>query len=192
MTIAGPFPLLDRWYFTNNPSKNPHAPFSDDFHTFGLEWTEDHLLTWIDQPANTNLYVKFNQPFWQRGFFPLTFENGTKVVDPWSQTGRSSTPFDQGMQYDCFCLIIEKHSISAVKHGLICHSLVIDFYLILNVAIGGTNGWFADEVANKPWVDGSPTAPYDFWAAKNQWYSTWPTDSTRGMTIDYVKMWQKC
>ena len=29
------------------------------------------------------------------------------------------------------------------------------FYLILDVAVGGTNGWFPDGAGNKPWLDGS-------------------------------------
>ena len=29
------------------------------------------------------------------------------------------------------------------------------FYLIMNVAVGGTNGWFPDGVGGKPWLDGS-------------------------------------
>jgi hypothetical protein len=38
-----------------------------------------------------------------------------------------------------------------------------DFYLILNVATGGTNGFFPDGVANpggKPWVNNSPVVNY--------------------------------
>lgn len=31
----------------------------------------------------------------------------------------------------------------------------------MDVAVGGTNGWFPDGVGNKPWVDSSPTAPFD-------------------------------
>lgn len=49
----------------------------------------------------------FDKPFWAKGDFPPSTPNGTSLVDPWSQTGRDSTPFDQ------------------------------DFYLILNVAVGG-------------------------------------------------------
>lgn len=30
----------------------------------------------------------------------------------------------------------------------------IEFYLILDVAVGGTNGWFPDG-SEKPWLDGS-------------------------------------
>ncbi|KAK0329936.1 hypothetical protein LTR94_034767, partial [Friedmanniomyces endolithicus] len=62
------------------------------------------------------MYASFNKPFWQKGNFPPSDSNGTRLVDPWSQTGKDSTPFDQ------------------------------DFYLILNVAVGGTNGWFEDGV----------------------------------------------
>ncbi|TLD23572.1 glycoside hydrolase family protein [Venturia nashicola] len=29
-----------------------------------------------------------------------------------------------------------------------------DFYLILDVAVGGTNAWFKDGASGKPWVDG--------------------------------------
>jgi len=38
-----------------------------------------------------------------------------------------------------------------------------DFYLILNVAVGGTNGFFPDGVANpggKPWLNTSPVVNY--------------------------------
>jgi hypothetical protein len=31
----------------------------------------------------------------------------------------------------------------------------IEFYLILNVAVGGTNGWFPDVQGDKPWLDAS-------------------------------------
>lgn len=67
------------------------------------------------------------------------------------------------------------------------------FYLILNVAVGGTNGFFPDNVGGKPWLDSSTTAMSDFWAAKDRWYPTWPTDPTeRGMAVRSVKMWQRC
>jgi hypothetical protein len=31
----------------------------------------------------------------------------------------------------------------------------IEFYLIMDLAAGGTSGWFPDNVGNKPWYDGS-------------------------------------
>ena len=29
------------------------------------------------------------------------------------------------------------------------------FFLIMNVAVGGTNGWFPDNLGDKPWLDQS-------------------------------------
>lgn len=34
---------------------------------YGLLWTEQGLLTYVDSPNNTVLYVPFNQSFWQKG-----------------------------------------------------------------------------------------------------------------------------
>ena len=89
----------------------------------------------------------------------MSDSNGTRLVDPWSQTGSDATPFDQ------------------------------NFYLILNVAVGGTNGWFTDGESSKPWVDGSQTAKLEFWQAKNQWYPTWEQNGQ--MSVKSVKMWQQ-
>ena len=111
--------------------------------TYGLEWTPTHLYTYIDTRLMQVLYTDFKTPFWRRGDFPVSDTNGTAFVDPWSQTGNPATPFDE------------------------------PFYLILNVAVGGTNGWFEDGKAGKPWVDASPTARKDFWDAKDRWYPTW-------------------
>lgn len=49
---------------------------------------------------------------WDRGNFGQAIVNHSALHDPWSQAGKPNTPFDQ------------------------------DFYLILNVAVGGTNGYF--------------------------------------------------
>jgi hypothetical protein len=105
------------------------------------------------------MYTHFNEPFWKYGQFPLSDSNGTSLQDPWSYTGRDSTPFDQ------------------------------NFYLILNVAVGGTNGWFKDGASGKPWLDGSATAPKDFWDARDQWYPTWQKNGE--MRVKSVKMWQQ-
>ncbi|PVD21156.1 hypothetical protein C0Q70_19323 [Pomacea canaliculata] len=65
-----------------------------------------------------------------------------------------------------------------------------DFFLILNVAVGGTNGYFPDGwnygVA-KPWPNNSPHANADFWAKRNQWESTWHGNNA-AMEIDYVEL----
>ena len=155
----GPDTANDAWWRTNVKRNALHTTFSKTFHTFGLEWSEKYLFTYIDTRLLQVLYTNFNAPLWQRGNFPLSSSNGTRLVDPWSQTGNDATPFDQ------------------------------DFYLILNVAVGGTNGWFQDGVEGKPWVDQSPTARHDFWNAQSQWYPTWK-DNGR-MAVKSVKIWQQ-
>ncbi|KAH3775029.1 beta-1,3-glucan-binding protein-like [Dreissena polymorpha] len=66
------------------------------------------------------------------------------------------------------------------------------FYLILNVAIGGTNGFFPDDWtynSRKPWNNNSPTEPADFWNHKNDWLPSWQGDNV-AMEVDYVEMFQ--
>ncbi|KXN69865.1 glycoside hydrolase family 16 protein [Conidiobolus coronatus NRRL 28638] len=124
--------------------------FSDDFHTFTLEWTGDYLRTYVDnQPVLT---VNYDKSYWDRGQFPSYLNN------PWQ--GRSkSAPFDR------------------------------DFYLIFNVAVGGTNGYFPEGAGNKPWSNQSPVAMKEFWDNRNQWLPTWPKDDRRDLIIDYVRVY---
>ncbi|KAF7511312.1 hypothetical protein GJ744_004877 [Endocarpon pusillum] len=155
----GPNPANDAWWRTNVKRNALHTTYASKFHTFGMEWSEKYLFTYIDTRLLQVLYANFDIPLWERGDFPLSDSNGTRLVDPWSQTGNAATPFDQ------------------------------DFYLILNVAVGGTNGWFEDGKSGKPWVDGSPTARKDFWNAKDSWYPTWEANGQ--MKVKSVKMWQQ-
>jgi len=75
--------------------------------------------------------LRFNVPFWERGNFPATISNGSQQVALQNpwQGRPNSAPFDQ------------------------------PFYLILDVAVGGTNGWFPDDTAEKgakkPWFNGA-------------------------------------
>lgn len=63
------------------------------------------------------------------------------------------------------------------------------FYLIMNVAVGGTNGWFKDGIGGKSWSDQSATAKLDFWNDRNNWYPTWKEKGQ--MEVQSVKMWQQ-
>jgi beta-glucanase (GH16 family) len=156
----GPDPTNDAYLRTHNFKNALHSEYGDGFHTFGLEWTEKYLFTYIDSRLLQVMYNTFSKPFWPQGGFPFATENGTRLVDPWSQTGRPQTPFDQY------------------------------FYLIINVAVGGQNGWFLDGADGKPWIDASATARNDFWNARDRWYPTWEKNGQ--MIVDSVKMWQKC
>ncbi|KAF9053306.1 ectomycorrhiza-upregulated GH16 glucan endo-1,3-beta-glucosidase precursor [Panaeolus papilionaceus] len=139
--------------------------FASGFHTYALEWTPDFLRIYVDTRLHTLLDFRFNKPFFQRGDFPDTIFNGSSLVPLGNPwiNGTNATPFDQ------------------------------DFYLILNVAVGATSGWFPDFQGDKPWLDRAQSPQRDF--AKNiaQWYPTWPQKvEDRAMIVDSVKMWKHC
>jgi len=63
-----------------------------------------------------------------------------------------------------------------------------EYYFVLNVAVGGTVGYFKDGVAGKPWNDKSPNAVNDFYNAKGSWFSTWNGEDS-ALKVDYIKVW---
>ena len=76
------FPLTTEIY--THPSK-----LSDDFHTYGLYWSEDRLYTYIDDPDNVVLDVDFtDKTMWDFGKFPSNYEN------PWEDAGNNA-PFNK-------------------------------------------------------------------------------------------------
>lgn len=64
-----------------------------------------------------------------------------------------------------------------------------EFYLTLNVAVGGTNAYFPDSQGGKCWENASPTAALDFWKCRSEWQKTWVGDDV-AMQIDHVRVWQ--
>ncbi|XP_071954283.1 beta-1,3-glucan-binding protein-like [Antedon mediterranea] len=126
-------------------------------------------LEWTEQ--SIKLYVDNDlilnvdpgEGFWEFGEFAKQAPN---IANPWANSDNKMAPFDQ------------------------------EFYIVMNVAVGGTN-YFSDSFTNgdypKPWNNNSPTAPKDFWNAKDSWYKTWhPTENNgegAAMQIDYVKVW---
>ncbi|GFZ51700.1 hypothetical protein JCM24511_09468 [Saitozyma sp. JCM 24511] len=162
----GPLPQFDSWWRTFGIQQNRIRGYHADFHKYTLEWDERYLTIYIDNRVYSSLDLSFDRSFWTRGNFPAYYVNGSETVklsNPWVTSTSNAAPFDQA------------------------------FYLILDVAVGGTNGFFPDNVGGKPWVDSSLTAMSDFWSAKDRWYPTWPADVTqRGMAVRSVRMWQKC
>lgn len=62
------------------------------------------------------------------------------------------------------------------------------FYIIINVAVGGTNGYFPDS-PDKPWVNSDPNAATSFLKARDRWSKTWSsTDSS--LQIDWIRVYQ--
>jgi len=154
----GPVESEDGWYRNNVKRAALHTTYAAGFNTFGIEWSEKYIFSYINTRLLQVMYVNFNEPFWTKGNFPSSTSNGTSLQNPWAG-GSDSTPFDQ------------------------------NFYLILNVAVGGTNGWFQDNIDGKPWVDTAANAPLEFWNARNQWYPTWEQGGE--MQVKSVKMWQQ-
>ncbi|KAJ7472249.1 glycoside hydrolase family 16 protein [Mycena galericulata] len=139
--------------------------FDKGFHTYGVEWDEQWMRFYVDTRVHTTLDITTKttkQSFWNRAGFPTTAQNGSGIVAVENPYQNINSPFDQ------------------------------PFYLIIDLAVGGTSGWFPDGVGNKPWFDGSLTAMYDFWTKQSTWYATWPSEADRSFRISSVKMWKKC
>lgn len=159
----GPDSTTDRWQTTTGARDAWHSTYHDKFHTFGVEWTEKYLFTWVDSRLAQVAYVRFNHDFFKFGGYGATYENGSRLLDPWEGKGTShSTPFDR------------------------------PFYLVLAVTVGGTSGWFGDGVQGKPWADASTSPRKDFWEAKDQWYPTWTSPGHGELVVKKVSMWQQC
>ncbi|CEP03396.1 hypothetical protein PBRA_003156 [Plasmodiophora brassicae] len=64
-----------------------------------------------------------------------------------------------------------------------------EFFMIMNVAVGGTNTYFEDGVGGKPWVNSDQHSVNKFWDAKDQWLPTWDGEDA-AMKVDYVRIYQ--
>ncbi|XP_063448890.1 beta-1,3-glucan-binding protein-like [Mytilus trossulus] len=72
-----------------------------------------------------------------------------------------------------------------------------EFYLVLDVAVGGTS-FFPDPWMNmpypKPWRDASDFAVRDFRQARHLWHPTWSPQINNGenaaLQINYIKVWK--
>ncbi|CAO3684359.1 unnamed protein product [Rhizopus stolonifer] len=89
----------------------------------------------------------------------------------------------------------EKTTMNPWKGGDISAPFDQEFYLILNLAVGGVNGFWPDHPL-KPWQNKHPLAPNQFYEAKDQWLPTWGEGNKRALAIDWVKVWstesEKC
>ncbi|KIY45933.1 glycoside hydrolase family 16 protein [Fistulina hepatica ATCC 64428] len=144
------------------------STYADDFHTYAIEWDPDFMRFYTDTRLDDILTVVTKtekQSFWTRGSFPEVTQNGSSevVVVNPWKNDGYNAPFNK------------------------------PFYLIIDLAVGGTNGWFPDNEGGKPWYDGSSSAMYDFAKAQDTWYANWPTDEDDlSFRIDSVKMWTTC
>ena len=126
----GPFSWLNGVSKTYGWWNDRRHSYDEGFHTYSMEWNEKFIRMYVDTRLHHLLEVSFNKPFFQRGDFPPYVANGSQTIATPNpwMNGTNASPFDK------------------------------PFYLILNVAVGGTNGWFPDGIGDKPWFDGSLSA----------------------------------
>ncbi|KAF7293515.1 Glucan 1,3-beta-glucosidase [Mycena indigotica] len=162
----GPIPVLNSVGKSYSWWTEKRKIFSSDFHTYTMEWTDKWIRISVDTRLHTLLDLQFKEPFFKRGDYPPTAidTNGHPVpVTNPWVNGTNATLFDQ------------------------------DFYLIMNVAVGGTNGWFPDGQGDKPWLNHAGKPMSDFINNKQQWLPTWPENlEERALAVDYVRMWKHC
>jgi len=155
----GPYWPQDPWQLTQGAYQIPGGKsLADDFHTYGLYWDSTGLYTYIDNDANKVLKVNWTKPTTSGNYFYDLGNFGPSLhASNPWQYGSVGSPFDQ------------------------------EFYLIFNVAVGTTGGYFADDGV-RPWKNDQYGAR-DFWKNRAQWQPTWKGDDV-AMQIDWVRVWQ--
>ena len=161
--------------------------YDQDFHIYGLEWGAEGLYTYVDNRSNVVLSVPFTETFWERGqrwstTCDMRFPSGKcEITYPQAPSwhndtapnlwagGTNATPFDQ------------------------------EFFLQINLAIGGTGKFFPNVLCrHKPWDNTKPSAMEDFLSAYKDWWPTWGGDVNQpekgaskqaAMVIDWVRYW---
>jgi hypothetical protein len=119
---------------------------------------------YVDNRLQHMLDLRFNIPFFQRGKFPTSVANASQEIilpNPWAGRGNSA-PFDQRTSCNSspssLCRRVAWRDTPpdlTNKEKINPRFRLTAFYLILDVAIGGTNGWFPDGAGNKPWLNGA-------------------------------------
>lgn len=86
----GPYYPDDPYQLTHADYCLPSGNFNDDFHTFGLVWTEKGIYTYVDDESKKVLDVNIDQSFWERG----GWAKNPSLSNPW-RGQPDVAPFDQ-------------------------------------------------------------------------------------------------
>lgn len=165
----GPSYDQNRHYLTSKSVKLD----DNGYHIYTLDINEDGLTTKVD--GQTILDIAYTDNHLQNN---ENLNNATKFIKDgyWNEgqfpsylnnpwKGRKAAPFDQ------------------------------EFYLIINLAVGGTNGYFPDGLGDKPWKNyqlPNNSAQKQFWDNRNKWLGSWDNGLDRAFKIDYVKVYDEC
>lgn len=171
----GPDRNNNRYYLTSEAKWNYTDNYGDYFHTFILDWSENGISFYVDD-ENTAL---LNIPN------PLIPAN-EKWVDFW-QFGQPWWPSDLSNPW------INGTNFAPFDQG---------FHFILNVAVGGLNGFIPDNCVNrdgaptlqKPWNNGDDyvNALNEFNNRKSDWKWTWDLEEDNAaMQVDYIRVYQR-
>ncbi|XP_003388466.2 PREDICTED: beta-1,3-glucan-binding protein-like [Amphimedon queenslandica] len=156
------------------------------YDSFGstLHWGIDYMYNFFPQThksvtIGTTLANDFHVYglIWNETYIGTYFDDESNVVlsvpinqSFWSRTGLSTTYWDNPW-------------VGAGNNAPFDQ----EYYLIMNVAVGGTTGFFPDG-PHKPWNNTSPTSVNQFYDAKSSWYPTWDGDKS-ALKIDSVRVW---
>eukprot|EP00004_Rigifila_ramosa_P019839 TRINITY_DN509_c0_g1_i1.p1 TRINITY_DN509_c0_g1~~TRINITY_DN509_c0_g1_i1.p1 ORF type:complete len:408 (+),score=86.88 TRINITY_DN509_c0_g1_i1:41-1264(+) len=161
------FPMTNDYHVLPNGER-----YSDDFHVFGLYWSDYMLYLYLDDPSNVVMNITWygTEDFWSvgssNGYWPATDMN------PWEGSSIIA-PFDR-------------------EYNLVMNVAV-------GGTAGESDGYFPDGACNKPWSNVEPSPARRFYDAKPQWLPTWQ-DATSGngqyavgdsaaLKVDYVRVW---
>lgn len=162
----------------NAPSYPPGGcdVFGSTLH-WGPGYTEDRwTLTHKTMKPGVDLTADFHTYglIWNESYIGTYFDKESNTVLSFPM----STPLWQLGGWD------DNHWVNPWKNAGKNAPFDQEFYLIINLAVGGTGGYFPDG-NGKPYSDSDPHAINSFWGAHAQWYPTW----TSPFQIDSVKVW---
>ena len=165
-----------------NPPSYPaggYDTFGSTLH-FGPNYQHDIFWLTHDTKKESTLASQFHVYglIWNETYIGTYLDDESNVVlshaiekSFWSMTGLSSPPWDNPW--------IGRGNNAPFDR---------EFYLIINLACGGTNGYFPDGQGGKPWSKTDQHAVNSFYNAKDQWYPTWNGEDS-ALQIDSVKVW---
>ncbi|KAK4335450.1 glycoside hydrolase family 16 protein [Rhodotorula toruloides] len=161
-------PAYDAFWRTQGLYKVYRNFFNQRYYTFGLDWTPQSITMWVNSRVRIAFRYGFGKKnFWELGSFGYSYGNGTIIANPWATAANQHVaPFDQA------------------------------FYLRLAVLAGGTDGYWQDDLPNKPWrnSDARPQAMTRFANWANVWMPSWPSGDKirdRGLAIDKIEVFQR-
>jgi hypothetical protein len=165
----------NRYWLTSLPKHEDSWNYGDNFHTFWFDWSPNGLRFFVDDENQALLDVPY--PLIDANDWWINFWEWGK---PWKPEypdnpwagGTNLAPFDQ------------------------------NFHFILNVAVGGLNGFIPDGCINrggdpalqKPWSNGDwyVTALQKFYNARGNWKWTWDDEGdNNALQVDYIRVYKR-